>query len=261
MYYSIVESGESLPLGLADFIEAAGGSDVVYVGELHQVPEVLSFERDLVAGLADAGREPSVGLEMFNVLQQRALDLYLAGALSAEKFMELYELSPEGFDLRRYMPLVDEAAGRRLRLIALNVPRDVASAVALKGLDAAELEGLRLREEDVREASRDYREMLSDVYRRHPHERISEENFILAQSIKDEMMAETIRYCLVGGLASSPLVVIAGKGHVEYGLGVPERVRGKMQRAGRPVTDVIITASYAGEAPGPGAADFFLLIP
>lgn len=260
MQYTIVESAHNVSVGLREFLEEARGCDVVYVGEIHQMPQVLSFQIDLLSGLAGMGAEPSLGLEMLNVLQQRALDLYMAGGLPRDKFLEIYETSPEGFDLRHYMELIDVAAGNRLKVVALNIPRDVASTVALKGLDRAELEGFRLDEAQIRDSSARYAEALRRVYRRHPHERISEENFILAQAIKDEMMAETIAYCLLNGLATAPFVAVTGRGHMEYGLGVPERVRKKMEAAGRASTDITVAASYAGERTDPEAAEYILLI-
>jgi uncharacterized iron-regulated protein len=260
MNYTIVESGRNLPVGLQGFLQEARGCDVIYLGEIHQMPQVLSFQIDVLSGLVNMGAEPSLGLEMLNVLQQQALDLYIAGGLPRDKFLEIYETSPEGFDLRHYMDLIDVAAGYRLKVVALNIPRDVASTVALKGLDRAELEGFRLDEGQIRDSSARYREALSRVYRKHPHERISEDNFILAQAIKDEMMAETIAYCLLNGLAGAPFVAVTGRGHMEYGLGMPERVRKKMKAAGRAACDITVAASYPGERTDPAAAQYILLI-
>lgn len=242
------------------FLETLKDRDVIYVGEFHQIPEVLSFQMDMVSGLILKGIQPTLGLEMFNVLQQKILDYYIAGVIPFEKLLSLYEMGTEGFDLNHYINLIEIAVKHRLKVIALNIPRDVASAVAKNGLDRQELKGFHLNEQEIKNCSKGYKEALSSFYRGHPHEEITEENFILAQAIKDEMMAETIVYYLTTTTVGMPLIVIAGRGHIEYGLGIPERVKQKLNKRGESASDVSIATAYDGEHFKQGIADYIVLI-
>jgi uncharacterized iron-regulated protein len=257
MAYSILDAREKREIALGAFLEAVRDRDVIYIGELHQLPEVLSFQVDVLRGLVRAGLRPAVGLEMFNVLQQGLIDGYLSGDITLKALMEIYEEGPEGFDMRHYRDILDAAAEYGLKALALNIPRDVAAAVARRGLERAELEGFGLREEEVRACSTGCRKALAAVYRKHPHGEVTEDNFVLAQCIKDEMMAETIAGRMEEG---KPLLVIAGRGHTESGLGVPERVRRKMERAGKRLSDVLVASAYSDEGYGLDATDYLVIV-
>ncbi|TAL25216.1 MAG: hypothetical protein EPN94_05725 [Nitrospirae bacterium] len=230
---------------------------IIYIGEFHQIPEVSAFQADLILRLINEGFKPAIGLEMFNVLQQEMLDYYIAGAIPFEQLSSLYAMGPEGFDLNHYIKIIEIAVKNRLKVFGLNIPRSIASAVAKHGLDKRELECFRLDEEKIKNCGKRYREALSGIYKKHPHDEITEENFILAQSLKDEMMAETIAHQLAAGTAGRPFIGIAGRGHIEYGLGIPERVRRKLPE---PLSAASVVVSYEDEKIETGMADYILLI-
>lgn len=257
MNYRILDSKTGSIVEFDDFYGAIKSKGIIYIGEFHQIPEVLAFQADVISGLINEGFRPAIGLEMFNVLQQEMLDYFVAGVIPLEQLTGLYDMGPEGFDLSHYITLIELAVKNRLKVIGLNIPRSVAAAVAKHGLDKRELESFRLDEEEIKNCSKRYRESLSSIYKKHPHEEITEENFILAQSLKDEMMAETVARHLAAGTAGRPFVVIAGRGHIEYGLGIPERVRRKLPE---PVSAASVVVSCEDEKIEPGMADYILLV-
>jgi len=260
MAHNIIDAKKNIPVDFNTFLIALTDKDIIYIGEFHQIPEILSFQKDILSGLLDGGLKPSIGLEVFNVLQQKILDYYIAGVIPFEQLLSLYEMGPEGFDLNHYINLIEIAVRNRLKVIGLNIPRDIASAVAKHGLDRQELKAFRIAEEEIKNCSKKYKKTLGSIYEKHPHEDITEENFILAQSIKDEMMAETIVYYLTTESVGTPLVVITGRGHIEYGLGIPERVKQKLNKKGKALSDVLIAAAYNDELLKQGIADYILLI-
>ncbi len=193
-------------------------------------------------------------------MQQKILDHYVGNVITFEQLLGLYEIGPEGFDLNHYINIINIALRNRLKVIGLNIPRDIASTVAKRGLDRKELKGFYLNERDIRNCSKKYKKAIGSVYKKHPHSEITEENFILAQSIKDEMMAETIVSSLNIENAQLPLIVITGRGHIEHGLGIPERVKEKMKKRGKSISDVLIVTSYDDEYHGQKIADYIFLI-
>ncbi|MEW6109962.1 MAG: ChaN family lipoprotein [Nitrospirota bacterium] len=258
MTHCIFDADENITVDFEVFLNAVKNRDVIYIGEFHQVPEILSFQADVISGLLKNGFQPSIGLEMFNVLQQKIIDYYMASVIPFEQLMSLYEMGPEGFDLEHYVKIVDIAQMNRLKVIGLSIPRSIASAVAKHGLDSKELGSFNLNEQGIKNCSIGYRKALGGIFQRHPHGEITEENFILAQSVKDEMMAETIVHCLTVEHMKLPLIVIAGRGHIEYGLGIPERVREKMNRIGGSISDVLVVAVYDDEQFENKIADYLL---
>lgn len=260
MNHRILNSKTNTAVEFNTFLESLKTKGIIYIGELHQIPQVLSFQAAVLSGLLNEGFKPTIGLEMFNVLQQKILDYYIAGVIPFEQLLSLHEMGAEGFDLNHYINLIEIAVKNRLKVIALNIPRNIASAVAKHGLDRQELKGFHLNEQEIKNCSKEYKEALSSFYRKHPHEEITEENFILAQSIKDEMMAETIVHRITSDNAQIPFIVIAGRGHMEYGLGIPERVKQKLSTAGKSVSDIMIITAYDDEPIKKGMADYMLLI-
>lgn len=260
MNHRILNSKTNTAVEFNTFLESLKTKGIIYIGELHQIPQVLSFQAAVLSGLLKEGFKPVIGLEMFNVLQQGILDYYMAGVIPSEQLSNLYELGPEGFALSHYIKIIEIARKNRLTAIGLNIPRSIAAAVAKHGLDKRELECFHLREDEIKNCSKQYKKSLSNIYRKHPHDEITEENFILAQSIKDEMMAETIVHRIRSDKAQIPFIVIAGRGHMEYGLGIPERVKQKLSIAGKSVSDIMIITAYDDEPIKKGMADYMLLI-
>ena len=74
------------------------------------------------------------------------------------------------------------------------------------------------------------------------------------------MMAETIACHLTAEPVGIPLVVVAGRGHIEYGVGIPERVRRKMRKKKKSISDVLIATAYDDEHFKKEIADYILLI-
>lgn len=260
MNYRILDAKRNKRVDFNVLLETLKKKDIIYVGEFHQIPEVISFQIDLVSGLVRKGIHPAIGLEIFNVLQQKLLDYYSSRVIPLELFLSLYDMSPEGFDINHYINLIEIAAKHRLKAIALNIPKNIAAGVARHGLDRQELKSFHLSVREIKNFSKGYKKAIGSFYKKHPHKEITEKNFILAQSIKDEMMAKTITYYLTTEPTGMPLIVIVGRGHIEYGLGIPERVKEKLRKKKKSISDVLIATAYDDEHFKKEIADYILLI-
>lgn len=260
MNYRILDAKRNKRVDFNVLLETLKKKDIIYVGEFHQIPEVISFQMDLVSGLVRKGIHPAIGLEIFNVLQQKLLDYYISRVIPFELFISLYDMSPEGFDLNHYINLIEIAAKKRLKVIALTIPKNIAAGVARYGLDREALKTFHLKSREIKNCSKEYKKAIGSIYKKHPHEEITEKNFVLAQSIKDEMMAETIAYYLTTEPVGTPLIVIVGRGHIEYGFGIPERVKQKLSIKGKSISDILIATAYDDEHLKKEIADYILLI-
>ena len=218
---------------LADLARA----DVVLVGEQHDDPNTHRLETAILQGLHRRGATATVSLEMFERDAQAPLDAYLNGTLAEEPF--LAQSRPWPRYATDYKPLVDFAKERGWNVVAANVPRRYASAVAKSGLTAIDT----LSPDERSQVARDlqcpldaYYKRFADTMNSHPvpgsetpsadERAATTERYYLAQCVKDETMAESI--ASAAEKARGPIVHYNGAFHSDFGAGVAERLRRRL---------------------------------
>jgi uncharacterized iron-regulated protein len=218
---------------LADLARA----DVVLVGEQHDDPNTHRLEAAILQGLRRRGATATLSLEMFERDAQAQLDAYLNGTLAEDSF--LAQSRPWPRYTTDYKPLVEFAKEQRWSVVAANVPRRHASAVAKSGLSAID----SLPPDERSQVARDlqcpldtYFKRFADTMNSHPvpgsekqsaEERAATtERYYFAQCVKDETMAESIASAAQN--ARGPIVHYNGAFHTDFGTGVAERVRRRL---------------------------------
>ncbi|MBW3572809.1 MAG: ChaN family lipoprotein, partial [Gemmatimonadetes bacterium] len=106
--------------------------DVVVVGEQHDDPATHRAEASLLDAIGRRRARVLVSLEMFERDVQPLLDDYGVGRVSEAAF--LARARPWRNYASDYRPLVEHARARRWPVVAANVPRPLASAVARGGM-------------------------------------------------------------------------------------------------------------------------------
>jgi hypothetical protein len=213
---------------------------VVLLGETHTNAEHHRWQLHTLAALHGRNSNMVLGFEMFPRRVQAVLDLWVAGALTREVFLEDVEWDTVwGYDSALYMPLFDFARMHRLPMVALNVGKELIKRVGEGGWRAIPADG-REGVGDPAPAGPGYLGRLERAYAAHrkPDPKASDGSrvgagpdpgdpgfrlFVEAQLTWDRAMAEA----LAGARESSdaPLVVgIVGKGHAEYGDGIPRQL-------------------------------------
>jgi uncharacterized iron-regulated protein len=213
---------------------------VVMIGEVHDRYDHHLNQLELVCRLHRQHADLAIGLEFFQQPFQGALDAYLDLRIDTPDMLAQTEYFVRWhYDYRLYAPILEFARARGIPLVALNASQEISSKVAkegIAGLSEAE------RAQFPAELELDlpgYRERLRAVFDEHPEiQHMSFENFVEAQLIWDESMAErAARY-----LEAHPgrrLVVLAGDGHVIRS-GIPARFT---LRTGVAVANVLQGAS------------------
>lgn len=261
----------------AALIDAMAQRRVVLLGEVHDRLEQHRWQLHTLAALH--GRQPAmaIGLEMLPRAAQPALDEWIAGALSVEQLLERIRWSEVwGFDPDFYLPVFHFARQNRVPMIALNVDREVIARVADEGLQAVPAEA-RQGVGDPAPASADYRDSLARIYAvkgrlaageaeddPHVYRTLDEaereqiavdpkfEKFVEAQTTWDRAMAEPIAARLGSGDGAVKLVVaLVGRGHAEYGHGIPHQ----LADLGVAETAVLLTARPSCDWVEAGVAD------
>lgn len=214
---------------LADLATA----DVVFVGEQHDDPNTHRLEVAILEGLKQRKVAPVVSLEMFERDVQSVLDAYLSGSASEEEVLKTARPWPRY--KTDYRGLVELAKANGWPVIAANVPRRIAAAVAKAGSDAvgqlpADDRALVAKERQCPEDA--YFERFAKTMAGHPapnqtpdEQRAMTLRYYWSQCVKDETMAESIASAVERGI---PVVHYNGAFHSDFGLGTAERVRRRL---------------------------------
>lgn len=227
---------------------------VVLVGESHDRYEHHLNQLAIIRGLYEQDPRLAIGLEFFQQPFQEYLDRYVAGDLDERTMLKRTEYySRWRFDYRLYRPILQFAREHGIPLVALNIPGEVTSTVAKQGLEALTPEQRKWVPEEIDRNNPAYETRMRVFFRQHPM--MAEggfERFFDAQLLWDESMAErAARY-----LKDNPdrrMVVLAGSGHLEYGDGIPSRLKRRLE-----ARQAVVLNGLRGELE-PGLADYLLL--
>merc|ERR1719334_1253265 len=183
----------------------------------------------------NSGAGVSVFMEHFSLEHQPLLDRYQCGDLSEEELYSQYrELGEEGFTIEEYGSILRYAKDNcsSVRLKGGFVPRRFGKLLVQKGEDEAYGEVIKLgfmQERDKMAGSPNHYDFFESLIsgRNLNGGKPPGDNFrriFPAQVLKDCVMASTVRTGLSVAGPDDKFLVIAGSGHLDYGLGVPERV-------------------------------------
>lgn len=219
---------------LADLTSA----DVVFVGEQHDDPNTHRLELAILEGLKRRKTAPVVSLEMFERDVQAPLDAYLSGTATEEETLKAARPWPRY--QTDYRGLVELAKANGWPVVAANVPRRIAAAVAKTGSDGiGQLppDDRALVAKDLQCPEDAYFERFAKTMGSHPapnqtpeEQRAMMLRYYWSQCVKDETMAEAIAAAAASERSESggPVVHYNGAFHSDFGLGTAERVRRRL---------------------------------
>lgn len=214
---------------LEGLIEELVDDRVVFVGESHDRYEDHLSQLAIIRGLHERGNPVAIGMEFFQQPFQDKLDAYVAGDLSEEALLrETQYFERWRFDYRLYRPILRYAREQGIPLIALNLPREITEKVGDGGIASLSSAEAAMIPSEIDRGASDYRANLQMVFEMHPKtDDASFEHFLEVQLLWDEGMAErAVRWLRAN--PDSQLIVLAGAGHVEYGRGIPSRVKRRL---------------------------------
>jgi len=223
------------PLTLRDIEPLLAGSRHIYVGEEHASAEDHAVQLAVLETLHGMGQGIVLGVEWLPYTLQGKLSQWQAEPLSKENFLTLVEWQKTwGYDIELYWPILSWAHTNRVPIIALNAPRNVVFGFSKHGRegltpeDQAALPPLDSGNDIHRAYFVHMMRKAAEAMGGKGHHAGFEEHidaYYQAQLIWDETMARQ-----VSKLFKAPehqlhtIVVLAGRGHVDFGLGIPERV-------------------------------------
>ncbi len=237
-----VYAGE--PVSLETMLDEVATAKIVYLGELHSIKSHHEFQTLVIRGLYERGCDLSLGMEMFGADQQEILNGWLASNKNVSDLGD--QLGKEKWtNLPDYDSLLNFARDHGIKVIGLNASNDVVKKIA-RGqiMDLTPEQQKGLPDAGLLEPNPIYDRLLRLKLRVHKaFEGKSLDGVVRAQLVRDGVMAATIvRHVKSMRDKDSTMVVIAGSGHLNYGFGIPEIVKKKMQ-----VKDRIILPTESGQ--------------
>jgi len=247
-----VQSASGDTLGMSALIDALAGKRVVFVGELHDRFDHHLNQLEIACGLAKQG-PLAIGLEFVQAPFQAALDAYVFEHGDFQRMLADTEwFSRWRYDPRLYAPIFEFARAERIPLVALNVPGELVSQVAVKGMHSLDADALARLPASIDDGPARYRERLRRVFEQHAHHGQSPfEHFLQAQLLWDEGMAQRAADYLLEN-PGRRLLVLAGEGHIAWGDPIPDRLSRRLDQP-----RALVIQSH-GNSPGTEAADFVL---
>jgi len=201
------------------------GARVVFIGESHDQIEHHQIQVRILKDLLARGREVAVGMEMFGRSQQPVLDRWSRGLLTEEEFLQEVQWEKTwSMDYQLYRPILDEAKSHHLKVVGLNVERDLVRKVAQNGIEKLSPEDTAKLPE-IGPVDKEHLAYIKTIYKDHQGGSAEKfKHFYQAQILWDEGMAETLSQFLNSSEgAGKTVVVIAGSGHIVFDFGIPKR--------------------------------------
>jgi uncharacterized iron-regulated protein len=215
-------------------LQELGEAHVIYLGETHDSEADHQAQLEIIRALHRQNPNMAIAMEMFQRPFQGVIDRFLRGEITETELIAETEYENRwGFPWEYYAEIVRFAKENQLPILALNTPTEITRKVAREGLEAlTEEEQVYIPPfAEIKTDNADYQQMLREVFELHQAaahgSSLKFENFFLAQVLWDETMAETITEFLKEN-PQTQVVVLAGKGHIVYGHGIPSRVERRM---------------------------------
>jgi uncharacterized iron-regulated protein len=217
----------------------------IYVGEQHADPAYHRVQIEVLKKVAQNHPSVAIGIEWLPQDVQSTIDAWMRGALEDAAFREQVDWHRRwGFPFEAYEPIFRWAKTHQVPIIALNAQTGLArqlGRVGRCGLSTTEQNALTPLTTGNEDHRRYFRALMARVHHHSGHhgshgqhlknpcpnesnDKI--ERYYQAQLLRDEAMSRRAAEVLSDPDHSTRiLVVFAGIGHVEYGLGIPKRVQ------------------------------------
>jgi len=197
---------------------------VIFIGEEHESRASHDAELTILKGLAERDSNLVLALEMFERDVQDILNAYLTGKISEKKFLK--QARPWPNYPKDYRPLVQFAKKKGMPVIAANIPRRAAAAVAMANKVSPDIMGedRRYLPITLHLRSKEYYQRFASSMEEMPHfapmKGMNVDGLYKAQVLKDAVMAVSIEPFL-----DRRTLFCCGHFHCDYHLGIPYQLQ------------------------------------
>ncbi|MBL7545886.1 MAG: ChaN family lipoprotein [Bdellovibrionaceae bacterium] len=195
---------------------------VVIIGEKHYQRAAQAGQMNILEALKHQGYSVSVGMEFISYPKQAVLDFYKVGRLTEAEFVK--ETDFKDFTFYRDQVLFPQISDREAT-VAINAPRQLTSRIAKVGIEGLTEDERFLMPPGFQMGQSEYKKRFAEAMGGHVSAQVLD-NYFAAQSVWDDTMA----WQTAGYMAQNPghvFVIIVGEFHLQYGGGLPDRLRAR----------------------------------
>jgi len=210
--------------GMEDSFNILMDYRVIFIGEEHESRVSHRAELTILKGLAERDSNLVLGLEMFERDVQHILDAYLKGKTSERNFLK--QARPWPNYPEDYRPLIEYAKKKGMPVIAANIPRRAAAAVAMANKVSPDVVGedRRYLPKTLHFRSKEYYNRFASSMEEMPHftpmKGMKVDGLYKAQVLKDSVMAASVEPFL-----DRRTLFCCGHFHSDYHLGIPYQLQ------------------------------------
>jgi uncharacterized iron-regulated protein len=216
----IIDATEKTEISPDALLEDLRRAQVIFLGEFHDHVGHHRAQLTIIDALDNDERPLAIGLEMFRKDSQETLDRWTANDLPFLKFLSVYNDNWRMW--QKYREIFMHARNGEVKMLGLNIPRDITNKVLRNGFKALPDEERQMFGNVqcvVTPAYGDFIRQAMGGYGGHGEQYL---HFCEAQMLWDIMMARN----LVEFLQQNPeyrVVVLAGSGHA-WKFGIPTQM-------------------------------------
>ena len=263
----IYSAQERKPIPFSKMIAEMKDCDFIYVGETHDSLPMHEIQARIIQALYEQDRDLSIGLEMFPVVYQDALNKWSLGILSQDEFIQESRWYVNwNFNFGFYEGIFRLAKENRIPVYALNAPREIITKIRMGGWNGlSEEEKKIVPNPDL--SHEEHRELIRTIFEgaELPPQmkgrglEMAFEGLYRAQSAWDEVMAWNA--VSAQKREDKKVVVLAGSGHLVYNLGISRRVYERSPMPYKTVICVTVPEGREGVTISRSLADYVWAIP
>ena len=222
----IIHNPTGIKISEDELINVIKDFRTIFIGETHDNYRAHQVQLKIIKGLFSVSKgNIAIGMEMFQKRSQEKLDAFISGETTEKQFLQEVWFPDWGFDYDYYKEIINFAKEKKIPLLALNANNELREQINAKGFeDLSDEEKRDLPEIDMSDEY--HRKSIKSIYDVHAGSTLDDfEKFYRIQCLWDETMAQSaanFRQSEEG--RGKQLIILAGKGHVRYGFGIPKRL-------------------------------------
>lgn len=193
---------------------------VIFIGEFHDHEGHHQVQLSIIDALDEDERPLAIGLEMFRRDSQPDLDVWTANNMSLEEFLIIYE---DNWSMwTDYSQIFFHARDNNLKLVGLNIPRNISRKVASSGFNSLSDDQRQIIGNIQCEVDQAYEKFIRQAMGGHGDHNQTFLFFCEAQLLWDTAMARNI-IDFLNENSEYRLIVLAGSGHA-WKPGIPRQL-------------------------------------
>ena len=239
-----METGGRIPF--SKMIQEMKSVSLVYIGETHSSLAMHDLQFKVIQALYEQDRNIAIGLEMFPATFQDVLNKWSLGILSDEEFIREGQWYINwNFNFGFYKKIFDFAKANKIPMVGLNAPREVITKIRMSGWESlTDEEKALVPKPDLTHA--EHRQLIRTIFESSeipPQMKgaglgMMFEGLYRSQTAWDFVMGSNALEALTR--ERKKMIVLAGSGHLIYGLGINLRAFQKSRLPGKTVISVFV---------------------